>query len=368
METAEQVAERAARALREIEDAVAALDEAARAAVPAVAPVIRTRHSARKALHRMAHERAIELALRAVAVAEETLAPDSLVAAHARLDAVRMLAQQGVTSDVMMALDAVTRANAAHEATWRDDERLVSMTRRNLAVLAGRWRAGTLGTPTAEERAYFFFCRGTDARRAGARMCVVSACDALKECPRAALDEPAQRDVHGVLCALLEADARGALLDALPRSFTAATDNLEDPCVFAFELCGTLLEGPAAALPALENLCGFTRAQLAALQALRQRLEPMRAWTTLEQNATAIEAGLRDAGATAQAREAAAVARHGLRCCALPACGAREPAPRTFKKCGRCGAVHYCCAEHQAADWRRHKRADACKAPTCAQA
>ena len=65
-------------------------------------------------------------------------------------------------------------------------------------------------------------------------------------------------------------------------------------------------------------------------------------------------------------RAAADVARHGLRRCTLPDCGAEEPHPKAFKLCGRCKAVAYCCAEHSAQDWRRHKR-DGCSRPTAAE-
>ena len=64
--------------------------------------------------------------------------------------------------------------------------------------------------------------------------------------------------------------------------------------------------------------------------------------------------------AARQERAAEDLARHGLRTCALPSCGAAEPHPRFFKCCARCRAVYYCCAEHQRADWSRHRRADKC--------
>ena len=38
-------------------------------------------------------------------------------------------------------------------------------------------------------------------------------------------------------------------------------------------------------------------------------------------------------------------------------CGAREDEPKQYKVCARCGAVAYCCKEHQAAHWKAvHKR------------
>jgi hypothetical protein len=70
--------------------------------------------------------------------------------------------------------------------------------------------------------------------------------------------------------------------------------------------------------------------------------------------------GIRDA---LGARGAADVARHGLRSCALPACGAAEAYPKTYKLCGRCRGAAYCCAAHSAEDWKRHKRDDGCAPP-----
>ena len=67
--------------------------------------------------------------------------------------------------------------------------------------------------------------------------------------------------------------------------------------------------------------------------------------------------------ATAVARAARDAEKHGLRHCTLPACDALEAHPKAFKTCGRCRARAYCCTEHAAADWKRHKREDGCKAP-----
>jgi hypothetical protein len=60
---------------------------------------------------------------------------------------------------------------------------------------------------------------------------------------------------------------------------------------------------------------------------------------------------------------AADAARYGIKRCALPACAATEPHARAFKRCARCRVVAYCCPEHQAADWKRHKRAECAPKP-----
>jgi hypothetical protein len=48
----------------------------------------------------------------------------------------------------------------------------------------------------------------------------------------------------------------------------------------------------------------------------------------------------------------------GLRTCDNPGCGATEPHPTSFRKCGRCMRTVYCGPACQQADWRRHKRAE----------
>jgi hypothetical protein len=79
--------------------------------------------------------------------------------------------------------------------------------------------------------------------------------------------------------------------------------------------------------------------------------------------AQAWEKQLTNTTAAFAARAAADVARHGLRSCALPSCNSAEPAPKTYKLCGRCRGAAYCCAAHSKEDWKRHKREDGCAAP-----
>ena len=57
------------------------------------------------------------------------------------------------------------------------------------------------------------------------------------------------------------------------------------------------------------------------------------------------------------ARQRADVAKHGLRDCALPSCAKTERTANEFKLCAGCRSQVYCCLEHQALDWKAHKKA-----------
>ena len=58
-----------------------------------------------------------------------------------------------------------------------------------------------------------------------------------------------------------------------------------------------------------------------------------------------------------EARKRADIAKHGLRDCALPSCSKTEKTVKEFAGCSGCRSVVYCCLEHQALDWRAHKKA-----------
>ena len=57
------------------------------------------------------------------------------------------------------------------------------------------------------------------------------------------------------------------------------------------------------------------------------------------------------------ARQRADVAKHGLRDCALPSCSKTEKTVKEFAHRSGCRSVVYCCLEHQALNWRAHKKA-----------
>ena len=57
-----------------------------------------------------------------------------------------------------------------------------------------------------------------------------------------------------------------------------------------------------------------------------------------------------------EARKRADIAKLGLRNCALPSCSKTEKTVKEFAGCSGCRSVVYCCLEHQALDWRAHKK------------
>ena len=58
-----------------------------------------------------------------------------------------------------------------------------------------------------------------------------------------------------------------------------------------------------------------------------------------------------------EALERADSTKHGLRDCALPSCSKTEKTVKEFSLCAGCRSQVYCCLEHQALDWRAHKKA-----------
>ena len=74
----------------------------------------------------------------------------------------------------------------------------------------------------------------------------------------------------------------------------------------------------------------------------------------------ALQTGVADYAQTKveyEARQRADLAKHGLRDCALPSCSKTEKSVKECAGCSGCLSVVYCCLEHQALDWRAHKKA-----------
>lgn len=341
------------------------------AAAETVKPLLELRTAAATATGRLAHARSAELALRALALAEATLPGDSLVTVNMHKCAGAVMVGAGVTPEQLSGVGSwAERLVELHDAAWHDDPRLVAHSRRGLEILGSRWRAGTLSTLSAEERLYFAATPDLRARGATMRLWTFFAAEAVAAWPPAALDATALRDVKDAVCALLEADTRGELPTAadVPQGATL----VEDPTDAVLRLCDGLLGGARRSVRTkaeqaqLLRDSGLSQAQAEALEGVRKRLRgdiyadflrsDMDA--TLAANKAAVDSFRGNALATT----AAQLAKHGLQRCTLPSCAAQEPVPRTYKRCGRCHAVFYCCAEHSKADWKRHKREDGCKA------
>lgn len=174
---------------------------------------------------------------------------------------------------------------------------------------------------------------------------------------------PPLRNVRATSTLALEADGR---LDSSPNATRSWVSPAGAPTLrmSVTNLLDVALHEIAATLQQLRAACGLSGAEERALRALHGRLsateqhtDHARMYSLLN---TTLFAARREAGA-------ADVARHGLRACALPGCGATEPYPKAFKLCGcgscSCRGAAYCCAQHSADDWRRHKREDRCTPP-----
>jgi hypothetical protein len=133
------------------------------------------------------------------------------------------------------------------------------------------------------------------------------------------------------------------------------TRSVHVPTVTLSALCGLLsVVLDASRLHCLRSTCGLSQSDEAELRKLEQEV-----LQDCEARAKLTTSGL----SAMVARGARDVARHGLRSCALPSCGATEEHPKTYKLCGRCRGAAYCGAAHCAEVWKRHKREDGCLAP-----
>jgi hypothetical protein len=337
-------------------------------AAASLAQLLSLKRAALQAMALGRTERAAELNARQLAAAEASQPADSLITAFLLRGIVSAQLAQG-------SMAAMLAGPSAFADMWRTNAALLGSSKRCLALLHRRWAAGALWSATSEAEKAFFADEEDprDTEFLGAEAYFVCARDAIRWWPslRGEEHEARLRAVHGALKALLEKDATGAggvgglercartgrrMTDAAGPSFSMVVTNL---LVLALsEEFGTTL------LRQLRDVCGLTRADEGALRALQARLSGAgsAANVPLGSALAGVLAGERE-----RARRAAAdVAKHPLRACALPECGQAEPQPKAFKVCGRCRAAVYCCPAHQQEDWKRHKRADGCKAPDAA--
>jgi hypothetical protein len=373
---------------------------ASSAAAATVAPLVQLKRAAREAAYVQQHGQALELRERALAAAELAAFPaDSLV-----LASLRAAVAVGRTALPASAGDATTQAyRMAQLAAWARDANALAMARRALDALQRRAASDTL-SPTPTEAAYFAD-EEMPADMQGAALLISVAEGAALLWPAAStLDDQAARlaGIHAALRAALALDARGAVARS-PRTgqpWEQAQPDIAALRTSAHTLISELaLDKPTAPpghLRAALRARGLSVADEAALRAFATRHAPL--YTPIRQTGLlhASQAALMSnpqamrelakhmfgdrynadkpedpeatamfnmfcAGGGAQGRRPAARAPAppqppgDPRACALPSCGQVEPAPKAYKVCGRCRSVKYCCAEHQAQDWRRHK-------------
>jgi hypothetical protein len=291
--------------------------------------------------------RALELYERALALAEMT-SPESTLLVAALLEHVlttRITLAVGGSAYVADATGAAARI----AASWRDDEQLMRLSQRCLGLLRSRWAAGTLMTLTSAELCYLEAAPIPHTPETlGVELFAAWAVDALMYWPQASPALAAGADcLHGIHEALRAALAMQRIQQARSAYATMTLSRLW----FVLE---EVLDD-ASWLHRLRWTCGLSQADEAELRELHQEL--LQGSDALEEVSDSILRG--EIGA----RAAADVARHGLRSCALPACGATEAYPKTYKLCGRCRGAAYCCAAHSKEDWKRHKREDGCAPP-----
>jgi hypothetical protein len=319
------------------EDAAAA----ARAeAAELVAPLLQLVRAAKDAIGRLRYARCRELYERALAAAEDLPLPhDSLVLAFclARVVDARTMFRE----DMLAAVKNATPMNATEmlSSAWRGDEHVLTLAQRSLALYHARWLAGTLFTLSPEELAL-----SADSDICGAEDYISSAEAAVFYWPPLRTPEEMEARFHGIYGALrtvLEMDARPDL--QLSLYAVAAVRRMLAGIGEDDAAGGGILIGLAAS-------CGLSNAEMTALCTLTRENQHI--------GAEALGAGM----SALRERATADVARHGLRRCALPSCGATEPHPKCYKLCGRCRGVAYCSAAHSVEDWKRHKREEGCRA------
>jgi hypothetical protein len=311
-----------------------------------VVPLLQLVRSADDANGLMRLPRALELYERALVLAETTM-PESTLLTAALLQQV-INKRMAVTEGAIAAVRTNTAAVAAlHKAAWRGDEQLLRLSRRGLGLLRARWAAGTLLTPTPQELCFYGKFSDTP-ELLGVELFAGWAVDALMYWPHAsptfAGSADCLRGIHEALRAVL---AMQSMRQTRTIAFAPTALN-------SLSVTLHVVLTDASWLERLRTACGLSHADETELRKLHQELE---------QSTAARFEICRSTRDAIDARGAADVARHGLRSCALPSCNSAEPAPKTYKLCGRCRGVAYCCAAHSKEDWKRHKREDGCAAP-----
>jgi hypothetical protein len=304
---------------------------------------------------------ALELFERALALAEATQPADSLVTAF--------VLHSFCFSRVKSYGDASVRGeHEAQRAAWREDPRTSDMSRRCLQLLLVRNDAGTLSCLTPDEAFYQKRYQEVDELTD----------DSAKWLGGSALLKAASMAITGWAYVKKVHVYGDADLDLLVRAVLATLRLTMQRCTerITGERVGELKELEVTfminSIDAV-NLAAVIAESRPYLPVLRmhgltsaEEQKMSRVLSVLETRCNDANKRMQSQNAARKERAAADVARHGLRRCTLPDCGAQEPHPKAFKLCGRCKSVAYCSPEHAAQDWRRHKR-DGCSSPAAAE-
>jgi hypothetical protein len=300
---------------------------------------------------------------RALELARRTLPPNNLVAAWITGDVLVLHTLRGHEEDVASIAASGGYSVEFDVGVWDSDPRLTTLSCERLAACCARFEAGTLGTPTPEELAFFGddfgALRAINARHLpllellGEELLLSATTDAMCYWGTVSHQELAvlEAGLDATLLTALTLDERGEL-----EPWVAKGEHVGDR--LAEVLAGVLGDE----IPEAERAQRAMRISPPESEAKLRRLQ-----ARLHQFFDMPEDGQPPIGqATVAAwreRGLADVARHGLRTCTLPACGAKEPHPRFFKCCSRCRSVFYCSPEHQRQDWPRQRAADRCTKP-----
>ena len=250
--------------------------------------------------------------------------------------------------DSLILVDALVNVSARFTATnvsgessinavaaWCDDpEHTMVPSRRAVAVLLTRWRAGTLLNATPDESVWSFLSASAPDH-IGALKMFDAANHVLSFWP-SGLRHSAEG--HEVVATALR---------CMLRVHSTAPVEPADK-IFALNQALVL---HMVLVPEWASLVHRT-CSAAERQVLAQLVAPVN-----DISSTTREA-MNEALAHVVRRAAAERERYGLRRCSLPACGAEEPHAKAFQVCQRCKVSCYCCREHHVADWKRHKRAE----------
>jgi hypothetical protein len=277
-----------------------------------VAPLVQLWRSADDAMERLRVPRALELFERALVLAETTMPESTLLAAQLLQQLNTMRTALAVGGNTLTSMDP--GADALILAAWRDDEQLLHASQRSLGLLRARWAAGTLLTLTPAESCFVEAVPILHTPETwGVELFAAWASDALVYWPQASPALAAGADcLHGI---------HEALRAALAMRVTRETRRVHLEGTMQSLLCVMqVLDDDASWLHRLRSTCGLSQSDEAELRKLQQEL--------LQGHEARLEVTNNDISAMG-VRGAADVARHGLRSCALPACGATEQYRKT---------------------------------------